>query len=208
MKSSVLVLAASVSICTMGGMSASAQQPPATTVQQEGMPGGGMMRGMMRGRMMGHRAMMRLPFRIIFALMDTDGDGTVSLSEFQAAHEKIFKAMDANKDGVLTLEEMHAFICTGAGDRLRLRHVLKTKMSPIMKIEDAVSSYRAGAARDPPDVNPGRGVVRVVNTPDRPASTQVTQAVPGAYRCARGRGAGLAPGSVQIFFGRFYARIL
>ena len=106
MKSSALVLAASVSICTMDGMSASAQQPPATTVQQEGMPGG----GMMRGRMMAHRAMMRLPFRIIFALMDTDGDGTVSLSEFQSAHEKIFKAMDANKDGALTMEEMLAFM--------------------------------------------------------------------------------------------------
>jgi hypothetical protein len=106
MKSSALVLAASISICIMGGMSASAQQPPETTVQQEGMPGS----GMMRGRMMAHRVMMRLPFRIIFALMDTDGDGTVSLSEFQAAHEKIFKAMDANKDGVLTMEEMLAFM--------------------------------------------------------------------------------------------------
>jgi len=42
--------------------------------------------------------------------MDTDGDGTVSLSEFQAAHEKIFKAMDANKDGVLTMAEMLAFM--------------------------------------------------------------------------------------------------
>ena len=114
MKSSVLVLAASVSICTMGGMSASAQQPPETRVQQEGMPGGGMMCGMMRGRMMAHRAMMRLPFRIIFALMDTDGDGTVSLSEFQAAHEKIFKAMDANKDAVLTLEEMETFMHGGS----------------------------------------------------------------------------------------------
>jgi hypothetical protein len=30
--------------------------------------------------------------RFIFALMDSDGDGTVSLQEFQAAHEKIFKA--------------------------------------------------------------------------------------------------------------------
>ena len=110
MKSSALALAASVSICTMGVMSASAQQPPETTVQQEGMPGGGMMRGMMGRRMMAHRAMMRLPFRIIFALMDTDGDGTVSLSEFQAAHEKIFKAMDADKDGTLTMEEMLAFM--------------------------------------------------------------------------------------------------
>ena len=110
MKSSALVLAASVSICTMGGMSASAQQPSETTVQQEGMPGGGMMRGMMRSRMMAHRAMMGLPLRIIFALMDTDGDGTVSLSEFQAAHEKIFKAMDADKGGTLTMEEMLAFM--------------------------------------------------------------------------------------------------
>jgi hypothetical protein len=32
--------------------------------------------------------------RLVFALMDSDGDGTVSLQEFQAAHEKIFKAMD------------------------------------------------------------------------------------------------------------------
>ncbi len=48
--------------------------------------------------------------RIIFALMDSDGDGTILLQEFQAAHERIFKAMDANKDGVLTLEEMQAFM--------------------------------------------------------------------------------------------------
>ena len=48
--------------------------------------------------------------RIIFALMDSDGDGTVSLRKFQVAHEKIFKVMDANKDGVLTLEEMQAFM--------------------------------------------------------------------------------------------------
>jgi Ca2+-binding EF-hand superfamily protein len=48
--------------------------------------------------------------RIIFALMDSDGDGTISLQEFQAAHERIFKAMDANKDGVLTPEEMQAFM--------------------------------------------------------------------------------------------------
>ena len=48
--------------------------------------------------------------RMQFALMDSDGDGTVSLQEFQAAHERIFKAMDANKDGKLTLEEIQAFM--------------------------------------------------------------------------------------------------
>ncbi len=43
--------------------------------------------------------------RMLFAMMDSDGDGIVSLQEFQAAHERIFKAIDANKDGRLTLEE-------------------------------------------------------------------------------------------------------
>ena len=71
-------------------------------------------RGMMgQGGMMGHSMMGQgssFSMRIIFALMDSDGDGTISSQEFQAAHEKIFKAMDANKDGVLTLEEMQAFM--------------------------------------------------------------------------------------------------
>jgi Ca2+-binding EF-hand superfamily protein len=73
-----------------------------------GMMGRGMMEqeGMMGHRMMGGGMMMR----IIFSLMDSDGDGTVSLQEFQAAHERIFKAMDANKDSRLTLEEMQAFM--------------------------------------------------------------------------------------------------
>ena len=61
---------------------------------------------MMGGAMMGPPFMMRM----MFALMDSDGDGTISLQEFQAAHERIFKAMDINKDGKLTLEEMQTFI--------------------------------------------------------------------------------------------------
>ena len=48
--------------------------------------------------------------RMLFSLMDSDGDETISLQEFQAAHERIFKAMDANKDGRLTLEEIQAFM--------------------------------------------------------------------------------------------------
>ena len=48
--------------------------------------------------------------QMLFTLMDSDGDGTVSLQEFQAAHERIFKGMDANKDGRLTLEEIQAFM--------------------------------------------------------------------------------------------------
>jgi Ca2+-binding EF-hand superfamily protein len=63
-------------------------------------------RGMMGGGATGHQIM----FRMMFALMDADGDGTISLQEFQAAHERLFKAMDSNKDGKLTLEEMQAFM--------------------------------------------------------------------------------------------------
>ncbi len=80
-----------------------------------GMMGGGMMgrgygyhdwdRGVMRRGTMGPMMM-----RMIFSLMDADGDGKLSLQEFQAAHERIFKAMDANKDGFVTLEEMQDFI--------------------------------------------------------------------------------------------------
>ena len=63
-------------------------------------------RGGMRSGMLGPPMMMRM----IFSLMDADGDGKVSLQEFQAAHERIFKAMDANKDGFVTIEEVQSFI--------------------------------------------------------------------------------------------------
>lgn len=60
---------------------------------------------MMGTNMMGHASMMG----IMMILMDTDNDGTVSLQEFSAAHERIFKAMDANKDDRLTLDELQNF---------------------------------------------------------------------------------------------------
>jgi EF hand domain-containing protein len=69
-------------------------------MMRPGMTGGGYGRGIMGPMMM----------RMIFSLMDADGDGKISLQEFQAAHERLFKAMDANKDGYVTLEEMQDFI--------------------------------------------------------------------------------------------------
>ncbi len=85
-----------------------------------GMMGGGMMGpGMMRGGMMGRgyhdwhggrNIAGPMMMRMIFSLMDADGDGKLTLQEFQAAHERIFKAMDADHDGTVTLEEMQAFM--------------------------------------------------------------------------------------------------
>ena len=75
----------------------------------QGMTGQGMMgRGMMGRGMMGFadtRAM-----RIAFILMDADGDGSLSVEEFRAGHDRIFKGLDANKDGRLTMEEIGAFM--------------------------------------------------------------------------------------------------
>ncbi|MDD1526448.1 calcium-binding protein [Bradyrhizobium sp. WBOS7] len=105
------------------GQAASSQSssPASPSAERQSPPRGGDMmgmmgRGMMGQRMKGHGAMggdaMEPPvaFRIIFALMDADGDGTVALPEFQAAHERLFKAMDRDKDGKLTLEEMMTFM--------------------------------------------------------------------------------------------------
>ena len=123
MQKYVLVLTTSTFVLACSAIAASAQQSPGIPMTQQpgqqqtqqqppgqedsGMMGhGGMMgRGKMGGGAMGPPIM----FRMVFALMD-DGDGQISLQEFQAAHERIFKAMDANKDGRLTMEEMQGFM--------------------------------------------------------------------------------------------------
>jgi hypothetical protein len=93
------------------------QAAPAGPGERQGMMRSGNMMGMMMGRgakdrgMVGGGAMVSpVMFRLIFALMDADGDGTISLAEFQSAYERIFRAMDSNKDGKLTREEMIAFM--------------------------------------------------------------------------------------------------
>jgi hypothetical protein len=109
MRKHVLLLATTAAILTCGIIAASAQGPGTP------IPGGPMMQHQDQdwhhGGMMGQgRAGHGMAMRIIFSLMDADGDGTVSLQEWQAAHERIFKAMDADHDGTVTLEEMEAFM--------------------------------------------------------------------------------------------------
>jgi Ca2+-binding EF-hand superfamily protein len=78
-----------------------------------GMMGPGMM-GTMRRAMMGMTGggatMPRHMMKIMFAIMDADGDGTLSFEEVMAIHKRIFNAIDANKDGKVTLEELEAFM--------------------------------------------------------------------------------------------------
>jgi hypothetical protein len=129
MKKAVRALGLTISALTLAysAVGAMAQQQPdqhrshnmdqegSGTTGQSGMMCGGMMdrgmmgRGMTGGGMMGGAMGPPMMFRMMFALMD-DGDGQISLQEFQAAHERIFKAMDGNKDGQVTQEEMQAFM--------------------------------------------------------------------------------------------------
>jgi hypothetical protein len=125
MKKAARVLGITISALTLayGAVGAMAQPQPdqqahshstdqgsgGATAQGDMMCGGMMDRGMMRGGMMGGAMGPPMMFRMIFALMD-DGDGQISLQEFQAAHERIFKAMDSNTDGQVTQDEMQAFM--------------------------------------------------------------------------------------------------
>jgi EF hand len=108
MRKHVLLLTTTAAILTCG-VAASAQGPGTP------IPGGPMMQhhdqdDWHHGEMMDHGRGSSVVMRIIFGLMDANGDGKLSLEEFQAAHERIFKAMDADHDGTVTFEEMQAFI--------------------------------------------------------------------------------------------------
>jgi Ca2+-binding EF-hand superfamily protein len=68
------------------------------------MMGPGMMGGM---TMMGPRGHV---MKIMFAIVDTNGDGALSFEEVAAIHKRIFDRVDANKGGKVTPEEVQIFI--------------------------------------------------------------------------------------------------
>src|SRR5215203_6188830 len=77
----------------------------------QGMMGQGMMGGMPMGRMRGQMAGMHgHGMRIMFAIVDANGDGALSFDEVMIIHKRIFDQVDANKDSKVTPEEMQAFM--------------------------------------------------------------------------------------------------
>ena len=107
MRKHMLLVATTAFMLTCGVIAASAQGP-------DTIPAGPMMQHQDQdwhhGGMMGQGRGHGMAMRIIFSLMDANGDGKLSLEEWQAAHERIFRAMDTDHDGTVTLEEMEAFM--------------------------------------------------------------------------------------------------
>lgn len=121
------VLAVGV-ISSAGAQTSTAPMSTPSQSAQPAQPGMSDMPGMMKGMggmgqggmcgMMGHMmgGMNRrmtdgdLRMKMMFAIADTDGDGSLSFDEVAAVHKRIFNAVDANKDGKVTPEELHKFI--------------------------------------------------------------------------------------------------
>ena len=51
--------------------------------------------------------------QVVFAIMDADGNGTLSLQEVQDAHARIFAHMDEDDDGQVSKSEIKAFFGGG-----------------------------------------------------------------------------------------------
>lgn len=67
-------------------------------------------RDMMGRGMMGRMAMRGHMMKIMFAIADADGDGSLSFEEVTAIHKRIFDRVDANKDGKVSPEEIREFM--------------------------------------------------------------------------------------------------
>lgn len=100
-----------------GAMTAPGTTAPGTTapgMMGAGMMGAGMMEMMggmmqpgMRGAVPGMHGLMR---KVVFAIVDADGDGGLSLEEISAIHARVFEAADADDDERVTPEELRGFM--------------------------------------------------------------------------------------------------
>ncbi|OHV69106.1 calcium-binding protein [Mesorhizobium sp. LCM 4577] len=74
-------------------------------------------------RMAGHhgpRMMMRgAGMRLMFAFLDTNGDGSLSENEVQDAVGRIFSAIDQNGDGKVDMDEIQSFLHGSGGEDMQ-----------------------------------------------------------------------------------------
>ena len=120
----LLTLIASAFLLMSNIAGAQEQKAPSAGAEEQEAPTAKMTGEDMMGHagqdMMGH-GMMRsgrkrhgMHMRVVMILMDTDGDGALSLEEVQTAHAKIFKVIDADKNGKVTPTEAEMFFRGGS----------------------------------------------------------------------------------------------
>ncbi|MBS3651329.1 EF-hand domain-containing protein [Pseudaminobacter sp. 19-2017] len=97
-----------------GGMMRERLRERAAEMREEGDRGG--WRGHMRGHRHGPPWMMRgVGLKIFFAVMDSNGDGRLTLDEINDFHARIFRAMDKDQKGYLTEEDIREFFIDSRG---------------------------------------------------------------------------------------------
>jgi hypothetical protein len=128
MKKQLLLLTASTLVLAGSVTAAHAQGGTAGPMMQSDQPGGMMRHQRTEGEEEGSpqrrqppagmRGMMGGPHMLtmLMIMVDTDGDGTLSLAEVQAVHARVFNYADGDDDGKLTLEEMQRFFRGHQGD--------------------------------------------------------------------------------------------
>jgi hypothetical protein len=83
-------------------------------------------RGMREGRHWGgdfghgrRGAMHTARMKVMLAVMDSDGDGALSLEEIRTVQARVFDAVDDDGDGRVTMEEIRFFFHGGRGEQDR-----------------------------------------------------------------------------------------
>jgi hypothetical protein len=106
---------ATVAAIVVAGVTAAVAQTP-SAIPPSGMTGSGtipphMMMGQ-GARMMGRDTIggPGVRMKIMFALVDANGDGALSFEEVTIIHKRIFDRVDVNKDGNVTPEEARSFL--------------------------------------------------------------------------------------------------
>jgi hypothetical protein len=76
-------------------------------------------RGQGRAGHRGHQMMRGAGMRLMFGLLDMNGDGSLSENEVQGAVARIFSGIDENGDGKIDRDEIQSFLHGSSGDDMQ-----------------------------------------------------------------------------------------